>query len=90
MSTSGRTTSVFPYGQILGKRPESADQILEALENGSIVESYAGSTELYLKAALDVATSRANERWIKVAAVASCVSTLAAIAAVVVAIAGAR
>jgi hypothetical protein len=69
---------------------QSADQILEALENGSIVESYAGSTELYLKAALDVATSRANERWIKVAAVASCVSTLAAIAAVVVAIAGAR
>lgn len=66
----------------IGKKP---DEILKDLEAGTIMEDWKGSTPEYVQAALATSVANAQERWAKVAAVAACISTLVAIAAVTVA-----
>ena len=65
---------------------KTSDEILGDFEAGAMDADYGGSTTEYMQAAVTAAAARAQERWVKVAALAACVSTGVAIAAVVVAI----
>ncbi|HTA32766.1 MAG TPA: hypothetical protein VK721_05020 [Solirubrobacteraceae bacterium] len=67
----------------IGKNP---NEILRDLETGLIARDLKGSTPEYVQAALATSVANAQERWAKVSAVAACVSTLVAIAAVLVAV----
>jgi hypothetical protein len=66
----------------IGKKP---DQILKDFEDHLLDADYGGNTSEYMQAAIAMAGARAQERWAKVSALAVCVSTGVAIAAVVVA-----
>jgi len=67
-------------------RGQTVDQIMAAVESGEMAATYAGSTDIYLQAALTAAATRAQERWAKIASIAAIGSFFAAIAAVIVAI----
>ena len=67
-------------------RGKKADQILKDFEAGLMDSTYKANTTDYLHAAVATAAARALERWAKVAALAACASTLAAVAAVLVAV----
>jgi hypothetical protein len=67
----------------IGKKP---DEILKDFESHLLDADYEGNTTEYMQAAIAMAAARAQERWAKVAAVAACVSTAVAIAAVIVAL----
>lgn len=68
-------------------RGKTVDQVLEDFETGSMDADYSGNTVEYMQASVAAAAARAQERWARVSAFAACASTVAALAAVVVAIA---
>jgi hypothetical protein len=70
-----------PYSAV-GKKP---DQILRDLEANEIAPTYKGSTPEYVQAALSVSVANAQRRWAIVSGIAACVSTVVAVAAVIVA-----
>lgn len=64
---------------------QTVDQIMEAVESGEMASTYAGSTDIYLQAALTAASVRAQEKWARIAVSVAVGSVLVAVAAVLVA-----
>jgi hypothetical protein len=64
---------------------QTVDEIMQAVESGELASTYAGSTSIYLQAALTAAAVRSQEQWAKIASLAAVASLFVAVAAVVVA-----